>query len=269
MRVSVFVAPLVGIVFGTQAEFLPGDPAKEADTEKIARLVKELGNETFAKRETASEELIAIGVPALTASRRVAASSEDPEVRRRAERVIQSIVESEGSKAEKAFAYLIKELGDEAFARREMASEELKAIGEPALVALEKAAELSDDLEIRQRADRAMRSITGSNGGPERSRAAMAIAFLSSVRSAQERYQARQGTYADDLTKLDVDCSTPKYFDVGRMTADETTWSLTLTRKASCFLYGQYTVTYTQEGLDADHSTIADADHLPINPMAN
>ena len=103
----------------------------------------------------------------------------------------------------------------------------------------------------------------------ERSKAAEAFAYLSAVRSAQERYQARQGTYADDLTKLDIDQSTPKYFDVGTMSADETSWSLTLTRKAGSSGYGQYTVTYTQEGLDTDHSTVADADHTAINPMSN
>src|SRR5256885_12436154 len=62
----------------------------------------------------------------------------------------------------------------------------------------------------------------------ERSKAAESFAYLSAVRSAQERYQARQGTYADDLTKLDIDQSTPKYFSVGSVTADETSWSLTL-----------------------------------------
>jgi prepilin-type N-terminal cleavage/methylation domain-containing protein len=103
----------------------------------------------------------------------------------------------------------------------------------------------------------------------ERSKAAEAFAYLSAVRSAQERYQARQGTYTDDLTKLDIDQSTPKYFDIGAMSADETTWSLTLTRKAGSSGYGQYTVTYTSDGLDTDHSTIADADHTAINPMAN
>jgi type IV pilus assembly protein PilA len=103
----------------------------------------------------------------------------------------------------------------------------------------------------------------------ERSKAAEAFAYLSAVRSAQERYQARQGTYADDLTKLDIDQSAPKYFDIGTVTADETTWSLTLTRKTGSSGYGQYTVIYTQEGLDVDHATIADADHAAINPMAN
>jgi len=102
----------------------------------------------------------------------------------------------------------------------------------------------------------------------ERSVAAQAFAYLSAIRSSQERYQARQGTYIDDLTKLDIDQSDPKYFEIGTMTADETTWSLTLTRKRGS-RYGKYTVIYTQDGLDVDHSTIADAYHTAINPMAN
>src|SRR5580700_4118689 len=57
----------------------------------------------------------------------------------------------------------------------------------------------------------------------ERSKAAEAFAYLSSVRTAQERYQARQGTYADDVTKLDIDMTAPKYFDVGTITATENT----------------------------------------------
>src|SRR5205085_11917868 len=103
----------------------------------------------------------------------------------------------------------------------------------------------------------------------ERSNAAEAFVYLSAIRSAQERYQARQGTYTGDLTKLDIDQSTPKYFEIGAMTADETTWSLTLTRKLGPSRYGQYTVTYTQDGLDTVHSTIADAFHAAINPMAH
>ena len=42
----------------------------------------------------------------------------------------------------------------------------------------------------------------------ERSKAAEAFAYLSAVRSAQERYQARQGTYADDLTEKRIQSQT-------------------------------------------------------------
>ena len=39
----------------------------------------------------------------------------------------------------------------------------------------------------------------------ERSKAAEAFKYLASVRAAQERHQAREGTYTADLTALDVE----------------------------------------------------------------
>src|SRR3989442_1577023 len=69
----------------------------------------------------------------------------------------------------------------------------------------------------------------------ERSKAAEAFGYLSSVRSAQERYHARQGTYAGNLTDLDIRVSTPKYYTVGSFAAGgtgslEDSWTMTLTR---------------------------------------
>jgi prepilin-type N-terminal cleavage/methylation domain-containing protein len=98
----------------------------------------------------------------------------------------------------------------------------------------------------------------------ERSKAAEAFAYLAAVRSSQENYQSRQGTYASDLADLDVTFSTPKYFTVGTFTAAEDSWSLTLTREGASSGYGAYTVTFTEDGYDAANSTIED---LPeINP---
>jgi prepilin-type N-terminal cleavage/methylation domain-containing protein len=104
----------------------------------------------------------------------------------------------------------------------------------------------------------------------ERSKAAEAFKYLASVRAAQERYQARQGTYADDLTKLDMEQSAPTYFTVGLIAAGTTasledSWTLTLTRQGASAGYGAYTVTFSQDGYDALASTI---DSMPdINPM--
>src|SRR5437016_14564299 len=56
----------------------------------------------------------------------------------------------------------------------------------------------------------------------ERSKAAEAFAYLQSIRAAQERYHARAGTYADDVTKLDIDVVAPKYFDDGNGAAPKT-----------------------------------------------
>jgi prepilin-type N-terminal cleavage/methylation domain-containing protein len=105
----------------------------------------------------------------------------------------------------------------------------------------------------------------------ERSKAAEAFNYLSAVRAAQERYHARQGTFADTLDALDIKLSTPKYFTVpedisaGVTSSLEDSWSLTLTREGTAAGYGNYTVTFTEDGYDSANSTIND---LPdINPM--
>ena len=106
----------------------------------------------------------------------------------------------------------------------------------------------------------------------ERSKAAEAFKYLASVRAAQERYQALNSTYANDLSLLDVEQVPPEYFTVGIITAVEAgiiedSWALTLTRQGASAGYGAYTVTFTHNGYDAANSTI---DALPdINPMGS
>jgi len=114
----------------------------------------------------------------------------------------------------------------------------------------------------------------------ERSKASEAFGYLSAVRSAQERYQAREGKYADNLGLLDISQAQPKYFDVGDGTgaidvtgggesATENHWSLTLTRKEGASGYGQYTVVFNELGFDATNSTIMDDPASAINPMGS
>jgi Tfp pilus assembly protein PilE len=104
----------------------------------------------------------------------------------------------------------------------------------------------------------------------ERSKASEAFNYLSSVRAAQERFHARQGTYADGMADLDIRLSTPKYFTVGVIAAGgtgnlEDSWTLTLTRNGASAGYGAYKVTFTDNGYDSANSTI---DASPaINPM--
>jgi Tfp pilus assembly protein PilE len=104
----------------------------------------------------------------------------------------------------------------------------------------------------------------------ERSKSAEAFKYLAAVRAAQERYQAREGTYAANPTDLDVEQSAPVYFTVGTVAAGSTgsledSWTLTLTRQGASSGYGAYTVTFTHDGYDAASSTI---DGLPdINPL--
>jgi prepilin-type N-terminal cleavage/methylation domain-containing protein len=104
----------------------------------------------------------------------------------------------------------------------------------------------------------------------ERSKAAESFNYLSAVQAAQERYHARQSTYADDLTNLDIQLTAPKYFSIGTLSPGDTgdlqdSWTLTLTRSGASAGYGEYTVTFTEEGFDSENSTIID--HSDINPM--
>ncbi len=104
----------------------------------------------------------------------------------------------------------------------------------------------------------------------ERSKASEAFNYLSSVRAGQERFAARQGTYSADIGALDIQLADPQYFSVGTVEAGdsgslEDSWSLTLTRAGASAGYGDYSVTFTQNGFDVDNSTISTLD--AINPM--
>jgi type IV pilus assembly protein PilA len=120
----------------------------------------------------------------------------------------------------------------------------------------------------------------------ERSKAAEAFNYLSAVRSAEERYIAKEGVYAADTTALDIVQASPKYFDlpntagVGDITtavgggtdtavsAGGSTWTMTLSRKSGTSSYGDYTVTFTQDGFDTANSTIiTDANTKIICPI--
>jgi type II secretory pathway pseudopilin PulG len=104
----------------------------------------------------------------------------------------------------------------------------------------------------------------------ERSKAAEAFNYLSSIQAAQERYHARHGTYAGDLNDLDIKMTNLKYFTVGTVEEGSTgslqdSWTLTLTRTGASAGYGAYTVTFTEQGYDNENSTIKDKPD--INPM--
>jgi hypothetical protein len=70
---------------------LRGNSGTAAQSDRVAALIKQLGDHKFAKREAASKELEDIGEPALAALRKAATSSDDLEMRRRAERTIHTI----------------------------------------------------------------------------------------------------------------------------------------------------------------------------------
>ena len=112
----------------------------------------------------------------------------------------------------------------------------------------------------------------------ERSKAAEAFNYLSAVRSAQERYLAKEGCYADSSTStsLDINQVPPKYFTVGTVTANHSnasspSWELTLTRNSATSSYGAYLVRFTQQGFDtcSTGTYIMSSSTAEICPMGN
>jgi prepilin-type N-terminal cleavage/methylation domain-containing protein len=111
----------------------------------------------------------------------------------------------------------------------------------------------------------------------ERSKASEAFNFLSACRTAQERYQAKEGKYAATWGALDISWKTAttgegaeavtapalQYFTLGTLTASDTTWACVLTRAGSAGTWTGYTVGYTQDGFDLANSSIP----AVINPM--
>lgn len=90
----------------------------------------------------------------------------------------------------------------------------------------------------------------------EKSKAAEAFGYLAAVRSAQERYQSQQGSYASSVADLDIQYATPKYFSVGTIAAGSTSslensWMLTLTRTGASAGYSSYTVVFSDQGFDS------------------
>ena len=101
VRVYLVVGAVVGVILAAQAGTLRADPDKETGADRIDRLIKQLGDKAFAKREAATKELEAIGVATLAALRNAAASSDDPEIRLRAKRIVDAVAEA-AAKAELA-----------------------------------------------------------------------------------------------------------------------------------------------------------------------
>jgi type II secretion system protein G len=105
----------------------------------------------------------------------------------------------------------------------------------------------------------------------ERSKATEAVAYLSAIQSAQERFIAKEGVYSNDPTALDITVTAPKYFTASTtITTSNTvlgtaTWTMTLTRIGSTSSFGSYSVTFTQDGFDPTNSSITT--YPAINPL--
>jgi hypothetical protein len=67
MRTCAIACAVVGLTLLVAAGAPGRQPGKDSDRDRIARLIKQLGDEKFVKREAASRELESIGVPAMGA----------------------------------------------------------------------------------------------------------------------------------------------------------------------------------------------------------
>jgi len=114
----------------------------------------------------------------------------------------------------------------------------------------------------------------------ERSKAGEAFNYLSSVRASQERYFARESSYAENLGNLDINMPPPKYFSVATIVGPDITgdtdglengWNLALTRSGSASGYGSYTVVFNQDGFIQNSVSIPGVSNIinDISPMSS
>lgn len=99
----------------------------------------------------------------------------------------------------------------------------------------------------------------------ERAKAAEAFTYLSQIEGAQERHNARTGEYAKNLNGLDIKIAKPKHFQVGNFSSYnwQTQWELRLTRQGASSGFGNYTVSWSQDGFKRGRSSIK-TDLLPV-----
>jgi prepilin-type N-terminal cleavage/methylation domain-containing protein len=99
----------------------------------------------------------------------------------------------------------------------------------------------------------------------ERAKGAAAFTYLAQIEGAQERHNARTGTYARYLKQLDTAIPAPKHFRVHNFTSYnwETQWEMKVQRTGPSSGFGAYTVTWNQDGFQRARSSIH-TDLLPV-----
>jgi prepilin-type N-terminal cleavage/methylation domain-containing protein len=99
----------------------------------------------------------------------------------------------------------------------------------------------------------------------ERAKAAEAFTYLAQIEGAQERHNARTGTYATNVRQLDTAVPTPKHFRVHSFTSYnwQTMWEMKVQRTGPSSGFGAYTVTWNQDGFQRARSSVK-TDLLPV-----
>ncbi|MGB0952591.1 MAG: type IV pilin protein [Planctomycetota bacterium] len=92
----------------------------------------------------------------------------------------------------------------------------------------------------------------------EKTKASEAFSYLSQIESAQGRYNAENGKYANSTRYMDIDLDRPEFFSVsGPYSSNwETKWEMKLTRNGASSGYGRYTVVFDQDGFNTRKSSI-------------
>jgi hypothetical protein len=144
------------LIVAAPARAADAGPGKQTVAEEVQQLVKQLGDDSFRVREAAAKRLAEIGRPAVVALRE-ALRSQDVEVRRRAQRVLESI--------RSTLANLVEDLKDKDPAVRKEAAEELQARGAAAKEAVPALVEALKDKneEVRDAALLALLTIDPDN----------------------------------------------------------------------------------------------------------
>lgn len=88
MRPCAVLSAVFCLLLPSLAWISHANPGKQAQAERVDKLIQQLGNPMFAKREAARVELEGMGEPIVDALRRAAASATDLEVRDRAKHIL-------------------------------------------------------------------------------------------------------------------------------------------------------------------------------------
>jgi hypothetical protein len=135
-------------------------PLGEKEAKELAALIERLDSKKFAEREKATKEITAFGIRGLEAMEKAAREPLTLEAQRRLGMVIWKL-KAPAARAEvrKRIDGLIPVLSSPAFKDRQGATDELIAIGLPALEHLYAAATLHTDPETVRRVDAVIRAI--------------------------------------------------------------------------------------------------------------
>lgn len=93
----------------------------------------------------------------------------------------------------------------------------------------------------------------------EKTKASEAFSYMAQIESAQARYNAENGRYANRTRDLDIDLSSPEFFSIsGPYSSNwETKWEMKLTRNGASSGFGRYTVVFDQDGFNSRKSSIS------------